>query len=69
VSPNIVYAGTVGEGLFKSEDYGDSWISVPGLPATVQGLTVNPSNNGELFGAASNGIYRSADAGQTWSRS
>ena len=68
VSPNIVYAGTVGEGLFKSEDYGDSWTSVPGLPATVQGLTVDPRNNQELFAAATNGIYRSDDAGQTWLR-
>jgi photosystem II stability/assembly factor-like uncharacterized protein len=68
VSPNIVYAGTVGEGLFKSEDYGDSWTSVPGLPATVQGLTVDPRNNQELFAAASNGIYRSEDMGQTWLR-
>lgn len=68
VSPNIVYAGTVGEGLFKSEDYGDSWNSVPGLPTTVQGLTVDPRNNRELFVAASNGIYHSEDAGQTWLR-
>jgi photosystem II stability/assembly factor-like uncharacterized protein len=68
VSPNIVYAGTVGEGLFKSEDYGDSWTAVPDLPATVQGLTVDPRNNQELFAATTNGIYRSDDAGQTWSR-
>jgi photosystem II stability/assembly factor-like uncharacterized protein len=68
VTPNIVYAGTVGEGLFKSEDYGDSWTSVPGLPATVQGLTVDPGNNQELFAATTNGIYRSDDAGRIWSR-
>ena len=32
VSPNIVYMGTSGEGLFKSSDYGDSWTKVQGLP-------------------------------------
>ena len=26
--PNIVYAGTQNEGLFRSTDYGDSWKSV-----------------------------------------
>jgi photosystem II stability/assembly factor-like uncharacterized protein len=68
ISPNVVYAGTVGEGLFKSADYGESWTPVPGLPATVQGVTVDPRNNRVLFAAATNGIHRSEDGGQSWSR-
>jgi photosystem II stability/assembly factor-like uncharacterized protein len=67
VSPNIVYVGTVGEGLFKSTDYGDSWTTVPGLPLTVQGVTVDPRDDRVVFAATSSGIFRSKDAGQTWS--
>jgi hypothetical protein len=72
VSPNIVYAGTQGEGLFKSEDYGETWNQVAGLPRNVQGITVDPRNNNEVFAAAVGGgiggVFRSHDQGRTWDK-
>jgi hypothetical protein len=49
LQPNIVYAGTQGDGLWKSLDYGDTWTRLDGLPDTVQGLTVDPANNSHVF--------------------
>src|SRR6516225_7937665 len=44
LSPNIVYAGTNNEGLFKSADYGDTWASVgTGLLGPITFLTIDPT--------------------------
>ncbi|MDD5559066.1 choice-of-anchor tandem repeat GloVer-containing protein [Candidatus Methylomirabilis sp.] len=60
-------------GLFTSADGGTTWtLTLPG-PATA--LVADPTTFtrhyaglGDLFGAPSNGVYRSFDAGQTWTR-
>jgi photosystem II stability/assembly factor-like uncharacterized protein len=66
-SPNIVYAGTLGDGLFKSTDYGDTWTALgSGLPKQVQGLTIDPYDNNRLFAATPTGVFRSQDSGATW---
>jgi photosystem II stability/assembly factor-like uncharacterized protein len=42
---------------------------VGGLPtSTVNGFAVDPTNPGTMYVAMRAGIYRSADAGQTWQR-
>src|SRR5262252_9781777 len=55
LSPNIVYAGTQNEGLFKSTDYGDTWASVgTGLSGSgaITFLTIDPTKSGRLFASA-----------------
>jgi photosystem II stability/assembly factor-like uncharacterized protein len=64
-------------GLFKSTDGGDTWIKLTnGLPTTEQGLgrigfCISPSNPNRLYATVDagkyGGIYRSDDAGQSWS--
>jgi len=60
-----IYAGTIGSGVFKSTDNGESWIqSNNGMgDEFVNSITMN---NGILFAAGSNNLYRSDDGGGSW---
>jgi photosystem II stability/assembly factor-like uncharacterized protein len=71
VHAGTVYAGCAYGLVFKSTDGGAHWDSAgPGLPATsyVQALAVNPQNPEIVLAAASDGLYRTTDAGGSWAR-
>jgi hypothetical protein len=69
-----------GDGVFKSIDNGDSWTLLPstssGTPQTtddfdfVIDVATNPANaiQDEVFAATHNGIYRTLDGGNTWTK-
>ena len=66
--PNIVYAGTQNEGIFKSTDYGDTWAAAGGgLTGAITYLTPDPTRSGRLFASTANAFYLSEDGGATWS--
>ncbi|HEV7139063.1 MAG TPA: hypothetical protein VGN43_20690 [Steroidobacteraceae bacterium] len=71
----IVFAGTavtrpdsVGS-LYRLEP-GREWRTVEGIPtdAGVQAITPHPGNESVLFAATRKGLFKSEDAGLTWSR-
>jgi photosystem II stability/assembly factor-like uncharacterized protein len=73
--PWKLWSGGPGSGLFKSTDGGDTWIEItraPGLPAGVIGkigIAVSGADSRRLYAvieAAAGGLYRSDDAGATW---
>src|SRR5262249_15846734 len=66
IEPNIVYAGTQGDGMWKSLDYGDTWTKLVGPAGTVQGITVDPGNNGRGFAATPQGGFKAEEGGGTW---
>lgn len=67
-------AGPVG--LFRSDDAGESWSLVPGLPSVdATDVSIDPSNPsviyaalGRIFGSPDNGVYRSGNGGQSWTK-
>jgi photosystem II stability/assembly factor-like uncharacterized protein len=79
-NPEIVYAGTgatnslkyyLGAGILKSSDAGNTWtILAPGLfsGSWVTGIAVSPSDSNVILAIASPSLYRSADAGITWTK-
>lgn len=66
---NIIYAGTGGQGLFKSEDNGANWGKITSLPAVldIRAILVDPVNPNIVYmGTNGSGVYRSSDRGETW---
>ncbi|HWD37279.1 MAG TPA: hypothetical protein VG944_00390 [Fimbriimonas sp.] len=75
--PYFLNSGGPGSKLFKTTDGGRKWTELtrnPGLPAGIIGkigISVSPVDNRVVWAiveAKDGGIYRSADAGATWSK-
>jgi len=67
-SPNIVYAGTGNDGMFKSIDFGDTWMPVSGLTNQVRAITVDAYGKGRVFAGTNNAFFLSEDGGGTWTQ-
>ena len=67
-----IYVGTIGTGLWRSPDGGENWSRVGsgGLwgDSRVFGVTIHPEDPNVIFAGADDGIYRSADRGQSFER-
>lgn len=77
---STVYMGTRNDGLYRTDDYGQTWAKVESFPTKgnysqeaismgVMWIEFNPVNNDVYAGVAeTNGvcIYRSSDDGATW---
>ncbi len=66
-----VLVGTVGQGIMRSGDGGESWGRVgitSGLhsDALVRDLANHPNRPGIVFAGTDKGLYRSEDAGMNW---
>jgi uncharacterized protein (TIGR03437 family) len=79
-SPDTIYVGTgegnfngdgyYGAGILKSTNGGNSWTNILGPFALdyIAAIAVSPTDsNVVICGSRRNGIFRSADAGATWS--
>ena len=67
VAPAIMYAGTESEGVFVSKDAGSTWIRTADLPAIpVNAFAVADDGSGTVYVANDMGLFRSSDAGVTW---
>ncbi len=69
----ILFAGTVDQGVLKSADGGATWTAVNnGLPVqnggqvSVQNLWIDPSNVSVIFVNTPNGLARTADGAANW---
>ncbi len=79
-NPQTVYAATE-EGLSKSTDGGEHWVTLPKTGKkelrltgekgkSVRSVAVDPSNGNIVYAASPSGkVYKSIDGGQTWALS
>ncbi len=74
-SPWSLVSGGEGSGIFKSSDGGDNWVEItnnPGLPEGLMGrigIAVSPAKPDRVWAlieSRNGGLYRSDDAGATW---
>lgn len=67
------WGGTYSVGVMKSVNGGTSWSPTGlswtvGQNRTIRRLVIHPTNGKILLAATSNGLYRTADAGATWTQ-
>ena len=74
--PSELVMGTRKNGLWKSEDYAQTWAQVTSFPVPassdgfgIQWVLFDPLNSGTIYAGVytTESIYRSADDGATWS--
>ena len=78
-TPNLFYMGQVNGGVWKSDDYGRTWIPIFDDQPTqsIGAIAVAPSDSNLIYVASGeglqrpdlstgDGIYKSTDAGKTW---
>src|SRR5450755_2255591 len=77
--PNLFYMGPVNGGVWKSDDYGRTWTPIfDSQPSgSVGAIAIAPADPNIIYVSSGeglqrpdlsvgNGIYKSTDAGQTW---
>jgi len=79
-NPDTVYVGTgeqnfsgdsyYGAGILKSTDAGATWTNIVGpfLLDQIGAIVVNPANTQIVLCASDQGVWRSSDGGQTWTK-
>ena len=69
-NPKLLLAGTVEEGVFRSEDGGDHWklISPPGSREIheVESVAFDPKDPNRMYAGTWHLPWRTSDGGQTW---
>lgn len=67
LSKEIIYAGTQGQGVLRSDDSGDTWQPAGLAGQAVKSLAASQHEPGTIFaGTKPAHLYRSRDGGQSW---
>jgi len=70
IDTGTVYLGSAYSRLYRSTDSGTNWeLRNTGFPGdiSIQSLTINPTNSNIILAGTSAGMYRSTNAGESWS--
>ncbi len=67
VNSNLLYAGYTN--LFVSNNLAASWSTLTAIPGsgTIKEFNVSPANNSVIYVVKSNAVYKTTDAGSSWS--
>lgn len=67
MNPDTIFVSTLENGLWKSENNGDTWTATNFNAGYVTGFDIDPKNNDTLYVGFQNTVQKSTDAGKTWS--
>ena len=71
MTPHRLYIGTIGQGVFRSLDHGESFLrAAEGMfvECNVRALVVDPADGRTLYLGGEEGLYVSRDGADTWQR-
>ena len=66
-----IYVGTLGQGIWRSTDGGDSWLRArQGIngESTVRSLVAHPKDSNVIYAGLHDGVYISENKGESWRR-
>ncbi|MGH3146011.1 MAG: WD40/YVTN/BNR-like repeat-containing protein [Rubrobacter sp.] len=65
--PDVVYAGTSAEGMYRSRDGGSSWEELSGIEhPRVTAVAVSPADGAVYAGTEPSSLFVSRDGGASW---
>ena len=64
--PDLMYAGSLGGGIFRSLDGAANWAHKGLDDRNVFNVAIHPSNDAIAYGATSLGVVKTIDRGETW---
>lgn len=68
-STPTIYAGTIGQSVWRSQDGGESWLRASQgmfMEADIRAIAVRPDNQAVLFAGTEGGLYRSHNGADSW---
>jgi photosystem II stability/assembly factor-like uncharacterized protein len=67
LDPQLLYAGTVSHGVYRSDNGGQSWQPLPTLRKGIPDIAIDPQEPDNIYIlAAWERVYDSRDGGQSW---
>lgn len=63
---DVLYAGSLTGGAFRSDDHGESWKKIGLADRLILQLRPDPIRSGVVYAGTTNGIAKTEDGGATW---
>lgn len=63
---DVLYAGTIRDGIFKSDNNGNSWVQLLNTDTAIVKILV--AGQGNIYAIGGNTVFRTSNNGQTWQR-
>ena len=67
--PNTIYAGTIGQSIWRSTDTGETWHRASNgvFPeADIRAIVVHPTDPNTLYAGTEKGVVKTTDGGNSW---
>lgn len=70
LNPNIIFLGTKGNGVIRTENGGDNWLKTPLTIGEFYSIAIDPQDDSNVYAAGfihnRGKIFKSRDGGRTW---
>ena len=69
IDPNVIFLGTKGDGVFRTENGGENWMHTPLSSGEFYSIVVDPSDDNIVYAAGfldRGKIFKSRDRGGSW---